>query len=95
MTGNELVHDVERGAAAGDHRELGLKAIQIELADHALMALLHEEAPGAGFQFLLDKAEFPLRQAESPPVVFGVRIRIREEHLGGGLLDDRAADGTP
>ena len=86
------MYDVECRAAAGDHCELRLKTLQIELADHALMALLDQEAPRARLQFFLDEPEIPLRKAASAPVVLGIRVRIWEEHLGGRLLNQGAAD---
>ena len=79
MAGDQLARRRSTvGAAPGDHRELRIKALEVELAHHALVALLHEEAPGAGLELLLDEPELALGEPEPVAVVLRVRIGVRE-----------------
>src|SRR5256885_9382016 len=80
--------------ASRDHRELRLAALQIQPADDAVMPLLDEEHARARIELLLDELEFALAEAEALHVLGGARLAVREEHLGGRLLDDGAADRT-
>ena len=86
--------DIDRRSTPGDHGELGLKALEIELAHDALMTLFHEEPPRAGLELLLNELELALGEAKACAVVLAVRVRVRKEDLGRGLLDDRATDGA-
>ena len=94
MTDDELVDEIDVRSTARDHGEFGIKTLEIELADDALMALAYEKPSRAGLEFLLDESELPLGEPKALAVVVPVRIQVREEHLGRGLLDDRAADGA-
>src|SRR5437588_3707563 len=78
--------------AARDHRELRLKSLQVELTHDARVSLLHEKAPRARLHLFLYELELPLREPESSDVVRRCGIGVRKKDLGGGLLDDRAAD---
>src|SRR4029077_16603725 len=61
---------------------------------HALMALLDEEPPGSRFELFLDQPEVPLRESKAFAAVGRMRIRVRKENLGRGLLDQRPTDRT-
>src|SRR5438477_389541 len=81
------------GSSTGYDRQLLMKSLQIELAHHRGMALLHQEHPGPGLQLLLQELELPLREAEALDVFVLKRVRIRKENFGRRLLNDGAADG--
>src|SRR6185312_750069 len=80
--------------AAGDDSELGLEAFEVELANHARVALLDEEFSGAGLDLLLEEEELALSEGEAVDIVLFSGIGVGEEDLGWGLLDDGSADGT-
>ena len=46
----------DRARAARDHLELGVEALEVELADDGVMALLDQELPRARLELLLDAA---------------------------------------
>src|SRR5580698_9956963 len=91
---DQLTHEIHRRATTGDHRKLQVKAFEIELTHDALMSLLHQEPARARLELLLDEPKLPRGEPETVAVVGRIRIGIREEHLGRGLLDDGAADRT-
>src|ERR1700733_3675538 len=92
MLGNEPVHALDGACSAGNDGELGVKTLEIKLADDAVMALLNEEHARAGLELLLDELELPFSQSETTDVVIGIGIHVREEDLGRGLLDNGPAD---
>ena len=87
------MHALDATCAARDDGELRIEALEIELADDAVMTLSDEESPRAGLK-LLDELELPLAQSKPFDVVVSGRLNVGEEDLGRGLLDDRAADGA-
>ena len=46
--------------APGNHRQFAVEALQIELANHAVMRLLDQKHARAGLQLFLDQPEFAL-----------------------------------
>src|SRR6202035_3132400 len=80
--------------SSGEHGELRVEALQVQLAHHRVVALLHEEETRPGLQLLLDELEFALREAEALLVFGRIGIGVGKENLGRGLLDDRAGDGA-
>ena len=82
VAGDEVTHEIDIGASSRDHGELGIKALEIELADDALMPLLDEEASRAGLELILEEPELPLGESEATAVVLEVGVGIRKEHLG-------------
>src|SRR2546429_496265 len=84
---DELTHELDRARASGDHGELGIEALQVELADDALVALADEEATRAGLELRLDEVKLPFSEPEPRHVILGAGVRIGKEHLGRGLLD--------
>src|SRR5437879_11251834 len=91
---DELTHELNRARASRDHGELGIEALQVELADDALMALADEEAPCAGLELRLDEVKLPFGEPKPRDEILGAGVGIGKEHLGRGLLDQGPADGA-
>src|SRR5438874_5334772 len=89
---DELIHEMYRAGTSRDHRQLGIEALEIQLAHQTLMSLFHEETARAGFEFNLHEPEIPLGEGEVAYVILRTRIRIGEEDLGRGLFDERPTD---
>ena len=86
------MHARDLAGTAGNHRQLGVEALQIELADDAVMRLLHQEHARARFELLLDEPEFSFGESESFGVFSAIRIGVGKEDFGRRLLDQRSAD---
>src|SRR5580698_10839614 len=91
MLVHQSLHPRELLGAPRDDRELRLAALEVEPAHDAVVPLLDEEGAGAGLELLTDQLELALAQAKSLRVLLGAGITVGKEHLGGGLLDQRAA----
>src|SRR5688572_30689410 len=83
-----------RARPARDHLELGVESLEIEFADDRVMALLDQEPPRARLELLLDELELALGESKALDVFGRAGAGVREEDLGGRLLDDRAADAA-
>src|SRR4030095_789482 len=75
-----------------DHVEFEIEALKVQPAHNAVVPLLDQEHPGTGFQVFLYQLELAFGQAEASDVVRCVSVRIREEHLGWRLLDERPSN---
>src|SRR5689334_15305214 len=62
---DELIHQVDSAPAPGNHRQLSVEALEVELANETLMALAHEKAAGARLELFFHELELPLREPES------------------------------
>src|ERR1700735_166704 len=90
----DLMHALYLACAAGNHRQLGIETLEVELADHAVMRLLDQEHPRPRLELDLDELEFTCGQPESPRVFLEIGIRVRKENLCRRLFDQGSADGT-
>src|ERR1700746_3601979 len=81
-------------SAAGYHCEFGVTPLQIQPAHDAVMPLFDEKTARAGLELFLDQLELSLAETKALRILFRACIDIWEEHLGGCLLDDGAADGA-
>src|SRR6185312_4222488 len=88
------VKPLESTGAPREHRELAVKTLQVEAANNALMSLLHEERACSRLELLLHQPKLTLGKSEALGVLLFRGVGIREEDLGRGLLDDRAADAA-
>src|ERR1700679_1299604 len=77
----DLVHALYLAGAAGNHRQLGIETLEVELADHAVMRLFDQEHPRTRLELDLDEFEFTFGQPESPRVFLEIGIRVRKENL--------------
>ena len=72
--GDKPVQVFNGASAARDHFELGVKALEIELADDRIVALLDQELPGARLELFFKQLKLALREAESIDVLGGVCV---------------------
>src|SRR6185437_4867038 len=56
--------------------------------------LLDQECSRSRLELVANEVKFALGEPEADAVLMLVGVAVREEHLGGRLLDDRAADRT-
>src|ERR1700685_1743309 len=89
---DQPMHALDLAGAAGYDSQLCVETLQIELADDAVVSLLDQKHARTGLQSFFYEPELALAQTEAGGVFFEAGVRIRKQHLGRRLLDDRAAD---
>src|SRR6185437_6056271 len=89
---DQFAHSCDLARPSGDHRQLTLESSQVEPADDAVSPLLEQKCSRSRLELLADETELALREPEADPILVLVGVAIREEHLGGRLLDDGATD---
>src|ERR1700733_15164948 len=94
VASDQPTHTLNLAGSTGNHPQLGVKALQVELTDDAVVSLLDQEPARAGFQPMPDQPKFALSQTKASGVFLITGIGVREQHLGRRLLDDGAADRT-
>ena len=81
VQGDELIHETYRAGTSRDHRQLGIEALEIQLAHQTLMSLFHEETARAGFEFNLHEPEFPLAESEAAETQTWLELARRSGYL--------------
>jgi hypothetical protein len=87
----DLVEEAHRSLAAGKNRQKVLFAGQVEPRDHAVVAVLDQEAMRAVGN-CADELELVLGEAKAAAIFTRLSFGIGHEDLRRRLLDDRAGD---